>query len=197
MKEIAMARGASMEDPMQFGKVTKRMRDAEGRPIGTANENPLLDTREYAVEFRDGHSEALSANLIAQNLYSQIDEEGNVHVLLDEIIDHRRGDRAVDKDDAFITMKNGVKRRRETTQGWDMLCQWKDGSTNWVALKDAKHAYPVQLAEYAIANRIAEEPAFSWWVHNTMRKRDRILAKVKSKYWQRTHKFGIRIPKIS
>ena len=28
-----------------------------------------------------------------------------------------------------------------------------------------------------------------------IKKRDRIIAKVKSKYWQRTHKYGIRIPK--
>jgi hypothetical protein len=97
-------------------------------------------------------------------------------------------------------MKNGVKRQRETTQGWKMLCQWNDGSTHWVALKDMKHSYPVQVAEYAISNWIADEPAFSWWVHNTVKRRDRILArilsKVKSKkYWQRTHKFGIRMPK--
>ena len=45
------------------------------------------------------------------------------------------------------------------------------------------------------ANRIAEEPAFAWWVPHTLKKRERILAKVKSKYWVRTHKFGIRIPK--
>ena len=101
-KGIVMARGASNEDQLQHGnKVTKRMRDAEGRLIGTANENPLLDTREYAVKFRDGHSESLSANLLEQFLYSQVDEEGNVHVLLDDIIDHRRGNRAVDKEDAF------------------------------------------------------------------------------------------------
>ena len=95
-------------------------------------------------------------------------------------------------------MKNGVKWRQETTQGWKMLCQWKYGSTNWVALKDMKHSYPVQVAEYAISNRIVDEPAFScWWVHNTVKRRDcilmRILSKVKS--WQHTHKFGIRIPK--
>ena len=29
----------------------------------------------------------------------------------------------------------------------------------------------------------------------TIRKRNRIIAKVKSKYWVRTHKFGIKIPK--
>ena len=195
-KEILMMeRGASMDAEPQIGRVTKRLRDAEGRPIGTAHDNPLLDTREYGVEFRDGHSEALSANLIAQHLYSETDEEGNVHVLLDDIVDHKRNENAVDKEDAFIIMKNGVKRRRETTQGWKLLCQWKDGSTNWVALKDMKHSYPVRVAEYAISNRIADEPAFCWWVHNTVKRRDRIIAKVASKYWQRTHKYGIRIPK--
>ena len=45
-KNIAMQRGASMDTEPQIGKVlTKRLRDAEGRPIGTAHDNPLLDTR--------------------------------------------------------------------------------------------------------------------------------------------------------
>jgi hypothetical protein len=65
----------------------------------------------------------------------------------------------------------------------------------WIALKDLKESYPVQLAEYAVITRISEEPAFAWWVPFTLRKRNRILSKVKSKYWVRTHKFGIKIPK--
>jgi hypothetical protein len=159
------------------------------------NENPLLDTREYEVEFLDGHVEAMSANSIAQHLFSQIDEEGHRHILLDDIIDFRKDDTAVDKADAFITMKNGVKRRHQMTQGWQLLCQWKDGSTNWVALKDMKNSYPVQVVEYAKANRIDDEPAFAWWTEFTLQKHDRILSKAKTKYWQRTHKFGLRIPK--
>ncbi|KAI2491298.1 Reverse transcriptase (RNA-dependent DNA polymerase) [Fragilaria crotonensis] len=55
--------------------------------------------------------------------------------------------------------------------------------------------YPVQTAEYAVQARLAEEPAFAWWVPHTIKKRNRIIAKVKSKYWVRTHKFGIKIPK--
>ena len=137
------------------------MRDADGRPIGKAHENPLLDTRECEVEIFDGHSEALSSNLIAQNLFSQIDEEGERHVLLDDIIDHRRNATALDKEDAFITMSNGVKRRRQTTQGWQLLCQWRDGSTTWVALKDMKQSYPIQVAAYSIANRIDDEAPFA------------------------------------
>ena len=68
------------------------------------------------MEFMDGHNESLSANLLAQHLYSQIDEEGNRHVMLDDITDHRRNESAIDKSNEFITMSNGVKRRRETTR---------------------------------------------------------------------------------
>jgi hypothetical protein len=193
--EIALPHGGMDPEDTQFAKVTKRLHDAEGRPIGTAHDNPMLDTREYEVEFLDGHSESLSANLIAQYLYSQVDQEGHRHLLLDDIVDYRRDESAIDKEDAFITMRNGVKRRRETTVGWKLLCQWKDGSTNWVALKDMKNSYPVQVAVYAKANRIDDEPAFAWWVPYVYKKRDQILSKIKSKYWQRTHKYGIRIPK--
>jgi hypothetical protein len=192
--EIALPRGSDEQD-VQFAKVTKRLRDKDGKPIGTANDNPLLDTREYAVEFLDGHTESFSANIIAQHMYSQVDDEGHRHILLDDIIDYRSGDSAIAKEDAFITMRNGVKRRRQTTVGWQLLCQWKDGSTNWVALKDMKNSYPVEVADYAKANRIDDEPAFAWWVPHTIKKRERILSKIKAKYWQRTHKFGIRVPK--
>jgi hypothetical protein len=193
--EIALPRGGGDQEDTQFAKVVKRLRDKEGRPIGTANENPMLDTREYEVEFLDGHRESLSANTIAQHLFSQIDEEGHRHLLLDDIIDFRRDDTAVDKEDAFVVMRNGVKRRKLTTRGWQLLCQWKDGSTNWVALKDMKNSYPVQVADYAVVNRIDDQPAFAWWVPDVFKKRQRILSKVKTKYWQRTHKFGIRLPK--
>jgi hypothetical protein len=64
-----------------------------------------------------------------------------------------------------------------------------------VALKDMKHSYPVGVAEYEISDRIADEPAFWRRVHNTVKRRDRIIAKEALKYWQRTHKYGIRIPK--
>ena len=65
-----------------------------------------------------------------------------------------------------------------------------------MSLKDIKESYPVEVAEFALATRISMEPAFAWWVLFVLKKRNRILAKVKSKYWLRTHKFGIRIPKL-
>jgi hypothetical protein len=46
-----------------------------------------------------------------------------------------------------------------------------------------------------MTNKIASEPAFNWWVHDVLRKRNRIISKVKSKYWKTTHKFGVRVPR--
>ena len=42
--------------------------DDEGKDVGTMNNNPLIDTREYEVDFSNGVTEALTANIIAENL---------------------------------------------------------------------------------------------------------------------------------
>ena len=150
----------------------------------------------YKLEFQDGHRALLATNAIAENLFAQIDDEGNRHILFAEIINHQmNGKQFTHQQEAFITNRFGTKRRRETTIGWEVLTKWKDGSSNWIALKDAKDSYTVQLAEYAVQTRIAEEPALVLWVPYTLKKRNRIVAKVKSKYWIRTQKFGIRVPK--
>ena len=62
-------------------------------------------------------------------------------------------------------------------------------------VKNVKEAYPVNLAEYAVQNIISEQPAFAWWIKYVLKKRDRILSKTTSKYWQKTHRYGVRMPK--
>ncbi|KAL7529028.1 hypothetical protein ACHAWF_007584, partial [Thalassiosira exigua] len=47
--------------------VTRRMTDKNGRPIGKAHSNPMLDTRVYEVQLEDGTHEHLMANKIAEN----------------------------------------------------------------------------------------------------------------------------------
>ena len=76
-----------------------------------------------------------------------------------------------------------------------MLVQRKDGSTTWVSLKDTKESYPVQVAEYCVHSRISAKQAFAMWVPYVLKKCNRIIVKVKSKSWIRTHKFGIWVPK--
>jgi hypothetical protein len=73
--------------------------------------------------------------------------------------------------------------------------EWKDGTTSWVPLSTLKESNPVEIAEYAIARELSDEPAFSWWVPYTLKKRDAIISAVNKRYWKRTHKYGIRVPK--
>ena len=116
-------------------------------------------------------------------------------MLMSEIIDHESDGRAMKISDGFFTDKKGRVRPRITTQEWRLLVEWKDATTTWVALKDLKVSFPIETAEYAVANKISDEPAFKWWVEDTLRKRHRIIKKVKSaKYWKRTHKYGISLP---
>ena len=64
-------------------------------------------------------------------------------------------------------------------------------------LKDVKEASPIELAEYAVANKIYYEPDFAWWMHYVFKKLDRIISKSKTKYCRNTHKYSIRLPKTA
>ena len=113
-------------DSFVRGKVVSRKRNADGNPIGVSSSNPILDTREYEVEFPDGTSDAYAANVIAENIFSQIDDEGHHHVLLKAIVDHKSDGSAVKADDGYIVSANGNMSRRLTTKGWKLLVEWKD-----------------------------------------------------------------------
>ena len=179
----------------QKAKVLRRATDHLGHPIGNAHSNPLLDTRKYEVELEDGTTDYYFANAIAENLWAQCDSEGRQHQVFSDIVDHRKNDRAITIDNGYEQTPSGIKKPKKTTVGWDLLVEFADGSTDWIPLKIVKESNPVELAEYAVANKIQEEPAFKWWVSFVLNKRNRIINKVKKKYWRTTHKFGIRLPK--
>ena len=143
--EVGLPRGEDGE--IERATVKKRVVDVEGKPVGKPHSNPLLDSSLYEIEYLDGTVEVMSANLIAENILSQVDEEGHRQMMLDEIIDHRSNKHAVKKENGFvINVERNTKRRVMTTKGWELCIQWKDGSTNWVALKDMKNSYPVEVA---------------------------------------------------
>lgn len=183
------------EEGMHHARVKRRAVDEEGKPIGMPSDNPLMDQRQYEIEYMDGRTEILTANIIAENLLAQVDDDGHRHLLIDEIEDHRILEDAIPKEQGTFVTNTGRTRKKRTTRGWELYVRWKDGSGDWVALKDLKDSYPVPLADYAVANKIEDEPAFAWWVPFTLKKRISIISKIKSKYWQKTHKYGLRIPK--
>ena len=164
---------------MVKGRVATRKRDNAGNPIGLANANPILDTRSYIVHFDDGDQTELTANMIAESLYSQCDPDGHEYVLLDEIVDHRRTDSAIKLADQKVVRANGRTYLRRSTIGWQLCCQWKDGSTSWTNLSDLKESHPIEVAEFAKIIGIDHEPAFNWWVPYVLKKRDHIISLVK------------------
>jgi hypothetical protein len=115
-------------------RVVRRERDADGNPVGTGNSNPILDTRIYDVQFPDGHTESYAANIIVENMYAQVDHEGNQFLLLDEIIDHRCDKQAITTENKYIDSPSG-QRLIKTTKGWYLKVQWIEGSTTW----DGRH----------------------------------------------------------
>ena len=117
--------------------------------------------------------------------------------MVDEIVGHRKTKAALTRENCWLPSKNGQQRMRRTTKGWMFLVQWKDGSSNWIPLKDLKVSNPIEAAEYAVVNKIAEEPAFVWWAGEVLRKRRRILSKLgKSKYWRMMENFSSIGPRI-
>ena len=88
--------------------------------MGVRNNNPLLDSREYQIEFTDGANDTFIANLIAKNMLSQVDAEGHIYSTLSAIGDHRSDGNTLLKDDAYISNKTGKTNLRQTTCGWDL-----------------------------------------------------------------------------
>ena len=65
------------EEDLQMERVKLRAVDVKYKPIGQASNTPMLDTRQYEVDFLDREIEVYTANIIAENLLSQVDEEGH------------------------------------------------------------------------------------------------------------------------
>ena len=162
-------------DEFALATVKRRKRDENGNPIGRSNSNPILDARLHEAEFADGEALEHAANVIAENTCSQADEEGHQQVVLGSIVDHKSDGSAIKSDDQITVVTSGKRCRRsqcESTRGWKLCVQWKDGSTSWEPLSALKESCPLEVAEHAVNNKIASEPAFNWWVPFALRRRD-------------------------
>ena len=142
----------------------------------------------YEVEFVDGGRAEFGANAIAENMYAQCDVDGNQLQLMDCIMDHRKDDMAIMARNQYFMMY-GWKQQKHMTRGWQLCIKWKNKSMPWEWLSDLKESYPVKVAEYAAADNLQGEPAFSWWVLQVLRQRTRIIAAVNKRYHNHTQKF--------
>ena len=71
--ELSLPQGEDMKN----AKVIRQSKDLDGKIIGTYDEKPFLNTIIYDVEFPDGKIKDYAANVIAENMYSQVDLEGH------------------------------------------------------------------------------------------------------------------------
>ena len=90
-----------------ISKVVRSSLDLNGQVIGKHNEDLLLDTCIYDVEFQDGIIKPYAANVIAQNILSQVDSEGYHSQLLESISEYSKDEIAVEKGYQWMTMKRG------------------------------------------------------------------------------------------
>eukprot|EP00804_Cyclotella_cryptica_P030525 CCRYP_020633-RA/>CCRYP_020633-RA protein AED:0.28 eAED:0.28 QI:0/0/0/1/0/0/4/0/472 len=183
---------ATPETAMLTPNAIKRERDAEGNLIGRANNNPILDTHQYEVQFADGEVTELTANAIAEAIVMKMED-----VLFDSFVDFRKDGTALSLADQKVVVKGRPSLRR-TTVGRQLCCQWKDGPTSWEKLSDLKEMHPVQTAEYAVAQGIDHEQVFNWWVPHVLKKRDSIIPQVNrrsAQHLKRTHKWGLEVPR--
>ena len=83
--------------------------DSQGETVG--EHHPLISTLSYDIQFDDGEIQQVGANIIAQNLYSQIDGFRNAFMMLKGILDHDVNGTQIKNDDSFVTTPSGAKRR--------------------------------------------------------------------------------------
>ena len=149
----------------------------------------------YEVKLTDGRIKEYGANIIAENMLTQVDSDGFTLALMEGIIDYKHDDLiAIPKADKYITNGRGQRRLRKTMAGWKLLVKWKDQSESWVKLSEVKESHPMETAEFAKSRGIDDESTFVWWVPHTLRKRNAIISAMKTRLRKTTHKYGIEIP---
>jgi hypothetical protein len=134
-------------------------------------------------------------NVIAEHLFSQVDDKGNQYRLFNkEISGHHKNSKAIDKADQYRSGPNGRQTKKQTTAGWDIEVKLVDGSASWLPLKEIKETNTVKTAQYAVDNRIDEESAFDWWAQDALKRKRRLIKMSQSRHKRSGYKFGIQIP---
>ena len=124
----------------------------------------------------------MAANLIADNLFTNFDQAGNQFTIIDSSTGTRTDSTHALQQDVFVYTSTRTKIRVNTNKLWYIYNQWKERSTTWNTVKNVKYLYLFQIDQFAVENRISEEPAFVWWAKYVLKKQDRIISKTQ-RFW--------------
>ena len=64
--------------------------DPEGHTVGVYDDAPRLNSVVYEVEFNDGQVKEYAANVIAENMMSQVDIDDYLLTRVKAVVDHRK-----------------------------------------------------------------------------------------------------------
>ena len=76
-------------------------------------------------------------------------------------------------------MPSGRRTPKKITQGWKQRSHWKGRNVMQVQQKRMQDFNPLELADYETVNRIYDEAAFNWLVHDSIRHHNHIIGHVK------------------
>lgn len=72
--------------------------------------NTVLNSVVYEVEFPDADVQEYAANVITENMLSQVDSDGYNLSLIQGIVDHRSSPSAIPKSEKYIVTQSGQRR---------------------------------------------------------------------------------------
>ena len=64
-----------------------------------------------------------TANVIAENMFAQVDDEGNQYLLMNKITDHRKDSAGIPISDGMTHGQNGNELPKITMRGWELLVE--------------------------------------------------------------------------
>jgi len=128
-------------DTKLMTKVKKRIiRDDRNR---SDYYKPTHNYSVYEIQFPDGSTDEVEANLITGSMVSDCDSEGRHNKLLRGIAEHKKDGTALNVADGPYVSRAGNRTPKKTTKGWKFLVEWVDGSMDSMNLADMKNAYPL------------------------------------------------------
>jgi hypothetical protein len=90
-------------DEMCSGKVLRRSLGPDRRTAGIYDDNPMLNSVIYDIKFPDSQTKEYAANMIAENMLTQVDCDGYSTTLMQGIIDYKKDEAtAISKADKWV-----------------------------------------------------------------------------------------------
>ena len=146
------------------GKVKERSLAPGSSIIRYYNNNLVLNTLAYDVEFPDREVREYIANIIVENMLTRVDSDGYITIVLDCVFDFEKDNTTYEIKDRYLYEKNSRRRLQKSIQGQKLKVLQKDRTTNFISLKDIKESTLIEVAEFAKARNIYYELAFMYSV---------------------------------